>query len=169
MTDNKINQAIKARSVRLISSDGTQLGIVSLRQALEAAEKDELDLVQVSNSEPPVCKIMDYSKFKFEQKKKAKEQKRNQTVIEVKEIQITRTTAENDLRTKANQISKFLEKGNHVRITLKLRGRENVRPEMGIDAVNNFLQILKDMRVNYKLKQNVKLNGRMVECAILPE
>lgn len=169
MADYLVNEQIKDRLVRVISEEGQQLGIKSLKDALQIASEKNLDLVKVSESNPPVCKIMNYNKFKYEQKKKLKEQQKKQTIIEVKEIQIHMTTAENDLLIKGKQLEKFLSKGNHVRITMKLRGREASRPESAVEVMNQFIELLKKNNINFKMKNEVKVLGRNIECCVIPE
>ena len=123
-----INESIRDREVRVIAADGTMLGVMSGREAQRLANEAELDLVKISpNANPPVCKIMDYSKFKYEQAKREKENRRNQTVVEVKEIRLSMTIDVGDIAVKTKQCLKFLEAGNKVKVSIRMKGRENSR------------------------------------------
>ena len=134
-----INADIKFKEVRVIDSDGAQLGVISIEKALNAAEAKDLDLVCVSTtSNPPVCKILDYGKYKFEQMKREKEAKKNQKVIEVKEIRLSLTIDTNDFNTKLKQAIKFLKDGNKVKVSVRFRGREMAHPELGTEMVQRF-------------------------------
>ena len=168
MQNHLINDQIREKVVRVISNDGQQLGVKNINEALKLANEKNLDLVKVSDGDPPVCKLMNYNKFKYEQKKKLKEQQKNQTIIEGKEIQIHTTTDKGDLLTKARQLEKFLLKGNHVNITLRLRGREANKAHYGVEAMNDFLYFLNENNIKYKIKKPVNLNGRIVMCSIMP-
>ena len=136
-----INEAIKFKEVRVIDSDGAQLGVISINKALDAAYAKDLDLVCISpTSEPPVCKIMDYGKYKFEQMKREKEAKKNQKVIEVKEIRLSLNIDTNDFNTKLKQAIKFLKDGNKVKVSVRFRGREMAHPELGTEMVQRFAE-----------------------------
>ena len=153
-----INGQIRARDVQLISDNGEKLGIVPLSRALELAEEKKLDLVLVSpNSEVPVCKIMNYGKYKFEQAKKEKEAKKKQKVQETKEIRITPNIEEHDFGFKAKNARKFLEDGNKVKITVRFRGREVNNTKMGEDVLNQFISNLEDISV---VEKKPKLEGK---------
>lgn len=129
--------------MRVIGADGQQLGIMSAYAALQLAEESDLDLVKISPTAiPPVCKIMDYGKYKFEQGKKEKESRKNQKVIEVKEVRLSMTIDTNDLNVKSRQAQKFLEAGNKVMVSIRLRGRQNAHPTMAIDVMNKFFDTL---------------------------
>lgn len=133
----RINEKIKGREFRVISESGEQLGIMSAQQALELAAQQELDLVEISpNAEPPVCKIMNYGKFKYEQTRKQKEAKKNQKQVVIKEVKISARIDEHDLETKISHIEKFLEKDNKVKVTLTLFGREKMNAELGIGTLD---------------------------------
>ena len=120
-----MNGEIRDREIRVISSSGEMLGVMSPREALRLAEEENLDLVKISpNAVPPVCKIMDWGKFKFEQAKKAKENRKNQKIVELKEVQLSMTIDVGDLNVKAKQARKFLEAGNKVKVSIRLRGRQ---------------------------------------------
>ncbi|MBC2856014.1 translation initiation factor IF-3 [Cetobacterium sp. 2A] len=134
-----MNEKIKGREIRIISEEGEQLGIMSAQEAMELARQKELDLVEISpNSKPPVCKIMDYGKYKYEQARKAKEAKKNQKQIIVKEVKFTARIDDNDRETKIAQVEKFLAKDNKVKITLVQYGRERMYAEIGIGMLDQI-------------------------------
>ena len=136
-----VNEAIRDKEVRVIGSDGAMLGIMSAAQAQQLADEAELDLVKISpNATPPVCKIMDYSKFKYEQAKKEKENKKNQTVVEVKEIRLSMTIDVGDIAVKTKQCLKFLESGNKVKVSIRMKGRENARSYQGVKVMQDFYE-----------------------------
>jgi translation initiation factor IF-3 len=123
--DVNVNESIRAKSVRLIAADGSQLGIMSVREALDVAKVDGLDVVEVApNADPPVCRVMDYGKFKYQASKKAQESKKKSKTIQLKEIRLRPNTEEHDLETKLNNVKKFLEKRDRVKISVLFRGRE---------------------------------------------
>ena len=135
----QVNQAIRDKQVRVIGADGQMVGIMTSLQALRMAEEADLDLVKISpNADPPVCKIMDYSKFKYEQAKKDKESRRNQTVVEIKEIRLSMTIDVGDIAVKTKQCLKFLEQGNKVKVSIRMKGRENSRSYQGIKVMEDF-------------------------------
>ena len=141
-----INGQIRAREVQLIGDEGEKLGVVSLKEALEIAEEKKLDLVLVApNSKPPVCKIMNYGKYKFEQAKKEKEARKKQKVLETKEIRVTPNIEQHDFEFKSKNARKFLEDGNKVKITVKFRGRELNYVILGDEALNKFVEDLSDI------------------------
>lgn len=132
----RINEKVRGREFRIISDSGEQLGIMSSQEALALAEEQELDLVEISpNAEPPVCKIMNYGKFKYEQTRKMKEAKKNQKQVILKEVKISARIDGHDLETKISHIEKFLEKDNKVKVTLTLFGRERMNAELGIESL----------------------------------
>ena len=153
-----INNQIKAREVHLISETGEKLGVVSIQKALDMAEEKNLDLVLVApNGNPPVCKIMNYGKYKFEQAKKEKEAKKKQKVLEIKEIRITPNIEEHDFGFKSKNARKFLEDGNKVKITVRFRGREVNNVKLGENALNKFIEALEDIAV---VEKKPKLEGK---------
>ena len=153
-----INGQIRAKEVQLISETGEKLGMVPLSRALEIAGEKKLDLVLVSpNSQVPVCKIMNYGKYKFEQSKKEKEAKKKQKMQETKELRITPNIEEHDFGFKAKNARKFLEDGNKVKITVRFRGRELNNTKMGEDVLNKFIQNLEDISV---VEKKPKLEGK---------
>ena len=140
---HQINGEIRDQEVRVIGSDGQQLGVMSSREALRLAEENDLDLVKISpTAKPPVCKIMDYGQFKFEQGKKEKESRKNQKMVEVKEVRLSMTIDTNDLNVKSRQAQKFLEAGNKVLVSIRMRGRQNAHVPMGIEVMNEFFETL---------------------------
>jgi len=153
-----INEQIRAREVQLISDTGEKLGTMPVSKALDIADEKKLDLVLVApNSVPPVCKIMDYGKYKFEQAKKEKEAKKKQKVQETKEIRITPNIEEHDFGFKAKNIRKFIEDGNKVKITVRFRGREVNNIKMGENVLNKFIENLQDIAAAEKAP---KLEGK---------
>ena len=153
-----VNGQIREKEVQLISDNGEKLGIVPLSRALELAGEKKLDLVLVSpNSEIPVCKIMNYGKYKFEQSKKEKEAKKKQKVQETKELRITPNIEEHDFGFKAKNARKFLEDGNKVKITVRFRGRELNNTKMGEQVLNQFISNLEDISV---VEKKPKLEGK---------
>lgn len=152
--------------MRLIGSDGQQLGIVSAYEAQRLADEQELDLVKISpNSVPPVCKIMDYSKYKYEQTKREKEMKRNQKVIEVKEVWLSMTIDVGDLQTKANIARKFLQDGNKVKATIRMRGRQQAYASQGVEVMKRFAELLKDIA---KIDKQPTTEGRNISMFLVP-
>ena len=153
-----INEQIRDREVRLIGSDGEQLGIMSARDALKLAEEAELDLVKISpNAKPPVCKILDYGKYKYEQQRRDKDAKKKQKVIEIKEIRLSPNIDTNDLATKMNHARKFLEAGNRVKVAVRFRGRELAHTSVGKDILEKFAADLADQAT---IDKPPKLEGR---------
>lgn len=138
-----INEEIRDKEVRLIDSDGTQLGIVSIKEAQAKALEENLDLVKIApNAQPPVCKIMDYAKYLFDQKKKEKEAKKNQKVVETKEVRLTPNIDAHDLETKAGAAAKWLQHGDKVKVSVRFRGREMTHTDLGREVLDMFLEAL---------------------------
>lgn len=153
-----INGQIKAKEVQLISDNGEKLGMLPIARALEIAEEKKLDLVLVSpNAQVPVCKIMNYGKYKFEQAKKEKEAKKKQKIQETKELRITPNIEEHDFGFKAKNAKKFIEDGNKVKITVRFRGRELNNVKMGENVLNDFAKELEDVAV---VEKAPKLDGK---------
>ena len=139
----QINGDIRDREIRVISSTGEMLGIMSAFEALRLAEEDNLDLVKISPAAvPPVCKIMNYGKFKFEQAKREKENRKNQKTVEIKEIYLSMTIDVGDLNIKAKKTLEFLTEGNKVKVSIRMRGRQMGRSSMGVDVMNRFFEML---------------------------
>ena len=165
-TQHQVNGEIRDREVRVIGEDGQQLGIMSAQAALRLAEESDLDLVKISpTANPPVCKIMDYGKYKFERGKKEKESRRNQKMVEVKEVRLSMTIDTNDLNVKSRQAQKFLEAGNKVMVSIRLRGRQNAHPGMGIDVMNKFFETLEGKGV---MDKKPATEGRNISMLLSP-
>ncbi|MBA4423974.1 MAG: translation initiation factor IF-3 [Syntrophus sp. (in: bacteria)] len=165
--DLRINREIRAASVRVINMDGEQLGVISLTEALAEAAKASLDLVEVSpTATPPVCRIMDYGKFRYQQSKKVQVSKKSQTVIQVKEIRLRPKTEEHDLEVKIKHIKKFLDQHNKVKISMMFRGREIAYTDIGRKIMEDLKNTLADGCV---IDQQPKLEGRNMIMIISPK
>ena len=163
---HQINEEILDKEVRLIGDQGAQLGIMSAQEALKIATERELDLVKIApGSNPPVCKIMDYGKFRFEQTKKEKEAKKNQRVIEIKEIRMSPGIGENDFNTKLKNGQKFLSDGDRVKVSVRFRGREMAHTEIGEQLLKDFAAKCADIAT---LDKNPKLEGRNMSMFLSP-
>jgi translation initiation factor IF-3 len=161
-----INEQIRDKEVRLIGADGEMVGIVSAMQAQKLADEAELDLVKISpNANPPVCKIMDYSKFKYEQAKKDKENRKNQVTVEIKEIRLSMTIDVGDIAVKTKQCLKFLEAGNKVKVSIRMKGRENARAGMGVKVMQDFYNGLEGKAV---IDKKPMAEGRMITMMLSP-
>ena len=155
-----INEQIRDKEVRLIGEDGEQLGIMSSKDALKLAKEANLDLVKIApTAKPPVCKIVDYGKFRYEQARKEKEAKKKQKVVEVKEIRLSPNIDVNDLNTKMNAARKFLAKGDKVKITLRFRGREMAHMNASKHILDDFAENLSDVAV---VEKAPKVEGRSI-------
>ncbi|MGD0022921.1 MAG: translation initiation factor IF-3 [Smithellaceae bacterium] len=165
--DLRINREIKSVKVRVITEEAKQLGVISLEEALASAEKAGLDLVEVSpTAEPPVCKIMDYGKYRYKQSKKLHDAKKSQTVIHVKEIRLRPKTEEHDVQVKVKHIKKFLEKHDKVKISLMFRGREIAFTEIGRKLMEEIKSQLADDCV---IDQELRLEGRNMVMIVSPK
>ena len=155
-----INEQIRDKEVRLIGVDGEQLGIVSSKEAQRLAEEAGLDLVKIApTAKPPVCKIIDYGKYRYEQARKEKEAKKKQKTIELKEIRLSPNIDTNDLNTKINSAKKFIEKGNKVKVTLRFRGREMAHMNQSKYILDDFAEALADVAV---VEKAPKVEGRSI-------
>lgn len=153
--------------MRVIDSDGSQLGVISLKDALEKAYSRDLDLVLVApSSTPPVCKIMDYGKYRFEQAKREKEAKKNQKTIEIKEIRLGLSIDKHDFETKGNHANKFLKDGNKVKVSIRFRGREMGHPEIGYDTMTRFAEYCAEFS---NIEKPAKLEGRNMLMFLAPK
>ncbi len=162
-----INEGIKSKEVRVIDSNGAQLGIMSIKQAREIALSKELDLVNISpKSNPPVCKIMDYGKYCFEIAKKEKEARKNQKTFEIKEIRLSINIGEHDFNTKVNHALKFLKNGHRIKVTLKFKGREMMHTNLGKELIDKFATACDDFGT---IDKKAKMEGRNLICYILPK
>ena len=164
---HQINEEILDREVRLIGDDGEQLGIMSSAEALKIAEERELDLVKIApGSNPPVCRIMDYGKYRFEQAKREKEAKKNQRVIEIKEIRMSPSIGDNDFNTKLRAGQKFLAEGNRLKVTIRFRGREMAHTNIGEQLLKDFAAKCSDVA---NMDKNPKLEGRNMSMFLSPK
>jgi len=153
-----INEQIRDREVRVVSASGEQLGIMSSREAMKLAQEAELDLVKIApTAKPPVCKLVDYGKYKYEQTRKEKEARKKQRVIEIKEIRLSPNIDTNDLNTKISAARKFLGKGDRVKVTLRFRGREMAHMANSKHILDDFAQALSDVCV---MEKPPKVEGR---------
>ncbi len=160
------NEQIRAREVRVIGAEGEQLGILGRNEAIAAAREAGLDLVEVaSTAEPPVCRIMDYGKFKYEAQKKKQEAKKRQTVIQIKEIKLRPKTDEHDYQTKVNHIRRFLEDGDRCKVTIFFRGREIVHKDRGQTMLDRVVEDTKDIG---KVEQEARAEGRTLHMLLTP-
>lgn len=164
---HQINEDIRDKEVRLVSSDGQQLGIMSSRDALSVAAKAGLDLVKISpKATPPVCKVMDYGKFRFEQSKREKEAKKNQHVVEIKEIRMSPGIDIGDLNTKLRNAAKFLAAGNRVKVTVRFRGRQMAHTSIGEDLLKRFAESCTEFA---SVDRTPKLEGRHMTMMLSPK
>ena len=161
-----VNDAVRFPQVRLIGPDGEQLGIMSSREAQLKANALELDLLCVApGANPPVCRILNYSKYKFEQQKKAKEAKKNQHTVEIKEIQLTPQIGQHDLETKGRAARKFLEAGNKVKVGVRFRGRQMSHTEIGMEVLERFIALLADV---CQVEKAPVMEGRWLNATLAP-
>ena len=165
--DHQLNDEIRDKELRVIGSDGAQLGIMSAAEANDLADEQGLDLVKISpNAVPPVCKIMDYSKFCFDQKKREKEAKKNQKVVEIKEIRMSPSIDTNDLNTKIKNAQKFLKEGNRVKVSVRFRGREMAHTNIGEKLLMDFAEACTEVAT---MEKNPKLEGRFMAMFLTPK
>ena len=162
-----INEEIRDKEVRVIDSDGSQLGIMSPKDALKKAYDKDLDLVKISpNAQPPVCKIMDYGKYKFDQLKREKENKKNQKTVEIREIRLGLSIDTHDFETKGRHAIKFLNSGNKVKVSIRFRGREMGHPEIGYDTMSRFAEFCSEYA---SIEKPAKLDGRNMLMFLAPK
>ncbi len=162
-----INEEIKDKEVRLIGPDGEQLGVVSAKEALSIADQHNLDLVKIApQAKPPVCKVMDYGKHKFEMAKREKEARKNQKVISIKEVRLSPNIDEHDFNTKVNQGIKFLKSGDKVKVTVRFRGREITHSAIGKDLL---LRVQEEMSEVGVVEKGIKLEGRNMAMFVSPK
>ena len=161
-----INEQIRDKEIRLIGENGEQLGIMSAREAMKLAEEAELDLVKIApTAKPPVCKIIDYGKYRYELARKEKEARKKQKVVEIKEIRLSPNIDSNDLNTKMNAAKKFLSKGDKVKITLRFRGREMAHPEQGLNVLERLAE---DLKPYATVESKPKMEGRNMLMLLAP-
>ncbi len=165
--EHQINEQIREKNIRVISDSGEQLGIMTAREAMGIAEEKGFDLVMISPAaQPPVCKIMDYGKFRFEQAKKQKEAKKNQKVITLKEVRLSPTIDKHDLDVKAKSAIGFLKDGDKVKVSLRFKGRQMTHTDQGLHVMNDFLAIIADSAT---LEKSAKLEGRSMFMILAPK
>ena len=165
--DHQLNEEIRDKEIRLIGDDGAQLGIMSAKDALEMAIERDMDLVKIApNSNPPVCKIMDYGKYRFEQTKKEKEAKKNQRVVEIKEVRMSPSIDANDFNVKLKNAQKFLKEGNRVKVTVRFRGREMAHTNLGEQLLAKFGEECAEIA---NVEKNPKLDGRLMTMFLSPK
>ena len=172
MAENKekglrINEQIRVREVRLIDDEGEQKGIVPTAEALKMAKERELDLVEVApTANPPVCKILDYGKYRFEQEKKLRDSKKNQKLLKLKEIRMQPKIGAGDLDFKSKHVQEFLAEGKKVKVTVRFRGRELAHTELGLDVLNEVLKRLGD---DYVVEKQPSMEGRFMSMVLNPK
>jgi len=165
--DHQLNEEIRDKELRVIGPDGAQLGIMSADEANAQAEEQGLDLVKISpNAVPPVCKIMDYSKFCYDQKKREKDAKKNQKVVELKEIRMSPSIDTNDFNTKVKNAQKFLKEGNRVKVSVRFRGREMAHTNLGEKLLMDFAEACTELA---SMEKNPKLEGRFMGMFLAPK
>lgn len=162
-----INEEIRDREVRVIDQNGEQLGIMLTRAALELAEEKQLDLVKIApTAKPPVCKIMDYGKYRFEQSKREREIRKNQKVIDIKEVRLSATIEDHDVEVKFKAATKFLKDGDKVKVSIRFRGRQISHSEIGLDVMKDFAERLKDIAV---VERRPLTEGRNMTMVLAPK
>ncbi|HHY21100.1 MAG TPA: translation initiation factor IF-3 [Bacilli bacterium] len=162
-----VNEGIRAREVRLVGANGDQIGVKSRQEALEMAQNANLDLVLVApNAKPPVCRIMDYGKFRYEQQKKEKEARKNQKVITLKEVRLSPTIDEHDFNTKLRNARKFLEKGDKVKAAIRFRGRQITHSEIGRSVLDRLAKECEDIAT---VESRAKMEGRSMFLVLAPK
>lgn len=165
--DLRTNKDIRSREVRLIDDEGEQKGIISLDDAIQMANDAGLDLVEVApNANPPVCKILDYGKYKFEQEKKLKESRKKQKLVKMKEIRMQPKIEKHDLAFKAKHVKQFLNEGNKVKVTIRFRGRELAHTELGKVVLENVLKLLED---GFNVDRPPQMEGRFMSMILSPK
>ena len=166
-TDLMINEEIRDREVRLIDQNGEQLGVMMTRKAMELAEEAGFDLVKiVPNAKPPVCKLMDYDKHRYEQSKRERELRKNQKVVALKEVQLSATIEENDVMTKAKNAIKFLQEGDKVKVSIRFRGRQITHADIGMKVMQDFIERTKDVST---VERRPLLDGRHMIMILAPK
>ncbi len=163
----QINEEIRDKELRVIGPDGDQLGIMPLSQALEKAESMNLDLVKIApQAKPPVCKVMDYGKYRFEQAKREKEAKKNQHVVDVKEIRLSLNIDTHDFNTKLSHAERFIRDGNKIKVSIRFRGREMGHPELGLEVMKKFAEACAEFA---NIEKPAKLEGRSMLMFLSPK
>ena len=167
MSELMINEQIRDREVRLIGENGEQLGIMSARDAMKLAREAELDLVKIApTAKPPVCKIIDYGKYRYELARKEKEAKKKQKTVEVKEVRLSPNIDTNDLNTKVNSAKKFIEKGNKVKASIRFKGRQIAHPELAKEVLDRFYEKVSDVA---EIELKPRIEGRTMFMQLTPK
>ena len=165
--EHQINEEIRDKEVRLIDSDGSQLGIVTIQQAMDTAIQRGLDLVKIApKAEPPVCRVMDYGKFRFEQAKKEKEARKNQKVVDIKEVRLSAKIDVADFNVRVKQAEKFLKAGDKVKASIRFRGREMAHTDIGLTVMQRFAEACAEFGT---IEKAAKLEGRQMLMFIAPK
>jgi translation initiation factor IF-3 len=166
-SDIRINEGIRVREVRVVSADGEQLGIMSIQEALEAARSRDFDLVEVApEANPPVCRIMDFGKYKYTQARRQKEARKKQTTILVKEVKMGPKTEKHDFEFKLKHVRRFLEEGHKAKVTVRFKGREMAHTELGWKMLNKMVEAVSDIAVT---ENNPRMEGRMLHIMLSPK
>jgi translation initiation factor IF-3 len=166
-TDIRINEGIRVREVRVVSADGEQLGIMPIQEALEAARSRDFDLVEVApEANPPVCRIMDFGKYKYTQARRQKEARKKQTTILVKEVKMGPKTEKHDFDFKLKHVRRFLEEGHKAKVTVRFKGREMAHTELGWKMLNKMVEAVSDIAVT---ENNPRMEGRMLHIMLSPK
>jgi len=167
--DLRINRMIRAKEVFVIDADGNQKGVMSVPDAVRLAEDEGLDLVEVSpNANPPVCRVLDFGKYRYEQEKRLRDVKKNQTTIKIKEIRMQPKIEKHDIETKGKFISDFLSQGNKVKISIRFRGREMAHTDLGKETLNKILENLTSNGVEFNLDRPPLMEGKMMSIMVSP-
>ena len=165
----RINRQIRAHQVLVIDENGVQRGTMSVPEACRLAEEAGMDLVEVSpNANQPVCKILDFGRYRYEMEKKSREAKKNQTVVKIKEIRMQPKIEKHDLETKSKAIAEFLQQGNKVKVSIRFRGRELAHPELGKLVLDRILDALTELGVQYNLDKGAMMEGKMMSMTVSP-
>ena len=165
--ETQINSAIRDPEVRVIGANGDQLGIMSSKEANEIADREGLDLVKISpNAVPPVCRIMDYGKYLFDKTKREKEQRKNQKIVELKEVQLSMTIEQHDIDIKAKHATRFLNNGDKVKVSIRMSGRQQAYADRGVETENAFAQSLEEIAV---IEKPAKVEGRHIIMILAPK
>ncbi|MEG1191645.1 MAG: translation initiation factor IF-3 [Clostridia bacterium] len=162
-----INEEIRDREVRLIDQNGEQLGVVLLKQAMDMAEEKQLDLVKIApQARPPVCKFMDYGKYRFEQSKREREIRKNQKIITIKEVRLSATIEDHDVDVKFKNAVKFLQDGDKVKVTIRFRGRQITHSEIGLEVMKDFAERIKEVGI---VERRPLIEGRNMTMIVAPK
>ncbi len=163
----KINDQISSKEVRLVDAEGNQVGVVPIEEALSSAESAELDLVEVAPmAKPPVAKIMDFGKYRYDQQKRMRENKKKQHTVSVKEVRMRPSIGDHDLETKMNKAIEFLKEGSRLKVSLRFRGREMSRQDLGLKLLNRVVEILEEFGV---VEKSPSVEGRIMTMFLLPK